>query len=157
MIARAAAATVTIVALAGCGSSTLSARALRTQASRVCITAVRRSDRIALPRSNAGGTAFLARGIAVFGPELEALRKLAPPPSLRANYRAAVADAAQQLDALIATEHDLRKGGDPVGAIRQLEGELTAINARDRDAWNAIGVPACSNLTPPLGGAERSG
>jgi len=119
MIARAAAATVTIVALAGCGSSTLSARALRTQASRVCITAVRRSDRIALPRSNAGGTAFLARGIAVFGPELEALRKLAPPPSL--------------------------------------EGELTAINARDRDAWNAIGVPACSNLTPPLGGAERSG
>jgi hypothetical protein len=139
---------VMILSLAGCGSGALSARALRTQATGLCTTAVRRSDRIAAPRSNAGGAAFLAKGIAAFRPELKALRKLAPPRGLAASYRTALEDAAQQLDALLATEHDLLGGDDPVVAIRQLEVELTAINARDRAAWRAVGAPSCSNLEP---------
>jgi hypothetical protein len=155
VIARAAAAGALIFALAGCGSSTLSARALRTQASGVCTSAVRRGARIAPPRSNSGGTAFLARGITVFRPELEALRKLAPPRGLAVAYRAALADTAQQLDALVASEADLRGGDDPVVAIRQLYDELTAIDARDREAWNAVGAPACSNLESPA--TRRSG
>ena len=148
MTARALAAILTILVLSACGAGTLSARALRMQASARCTAAVRRSDRIALPRSNAGGAAFLARGIAAFTPELTALRKLAPPRRLANAYRGAVAAARQQLDALIATEHDLRGGDDPVVAIKQLGVELTPINARDRAAWEDMGIPACSNLGP---------
>ena len=155
MIVRATAAAALILALAGCGSSTLSARALRTQASGVCASAVRRSDRIALPGSNAGGAAFLAQGIKVFGPELEKLKKLAPPRGLAGAYSTALGDAAAQLDALVATEHDLRGGDDPVVAIRELGDELTAIDARDRAAWRAVGAPTCSNLESPA--TTRSG
>ncbi|MEA2198350.1 MAG: hypothetical protein QOJ25_2401 [Solirubrobacteraceae bacterium] len=135
------------VLLAGCGSSTLSARELRRRATLVCTTAVRRSDRISLPPSNAAGAVFLARGITIFRPELTALRKLAPPRSLANAYRVALADSAQQLDALIATDHNLRNGGDPVVAIRQLDVELGPINDRDRASWRTVGAPACANLT----------
>jgi hypothetical protein len=134
------------LALSGCGSDTLSAPALRSQARLVCTTAVRRSDRIAMPGANPGGATFLAQGIAVFRPELGALRKLAPPRALASAYRAALADAAQQLDALIATDHNLRSGRDPVVAIKALDVELAAINARDAQAWRTVGVPACANL-----------
>jgi hypothetical protein len=77
-----------------------------------------------------------------------ALRKLAPPHRLAEAYRAALADANQQLDALIATDHNLQSGGDPVVAIKQLDIELAAINLRDHAAWTIVGVPACANLTP---------
>lgn len=136
------------LSLSGCGGDTLSARALRTQASLVCSAAVQRSDRIVMPGSNSGGAAFLAQGITVFRPELAALRKLVPPRRLAEAYRAALGDSAQQLDALIATNHNLQSGGDPVGAIKQLDVELGAVNARDRQAWRAVGVPACANLQP---------
>jgi hypothetical protein len=133
-------------ALAGCGRDTLTAPSLRKRATLVCAAAVRRSDRIAVPVSNAGGVGFLAEGITIFRPELAALRKLAPPPRLATPYRAALADSAQQLDALIATDHNLRNGGDPVVAIKQLDVELGPINARDRAAWREVGAPVCSNL-----------
>jgi hypothetical protein len=136
---------IVVLVLAACGSSTLTAGALRMQAGRVCRTAARRSDRIALPSSNAAGGSFLADGIAVFRPELAALRRLAPPARLAAAYRAALGDAKQQLDALIATDQNLRLGGDPVVAIKQLDVELAAINIRDREAWRTVGAPACAN------------
>jgi hypothetical protein len=152
MSARAIRITVVVVALSlclsGCGSGTLTAGELRTKATVVCRTAVRHSDRIALPSSNTAGSTFLAEGIAVFRPELVALRKLAPPHRLAEAYRAALADANQQLDALIATDHNLQSGGDPVVAIKQLDIELAAINLRDHAAWTTVGVPACANLTP---------
>jgi hypothetical protein len=148
-VTAALAASLIAFVLSACGSDTLSASALRRQASLLCNAAVRRSDRIAVPSSNAGGAAFLARGIAVFGPELKALRKLAPPRDLQNAYRLALSDSTQQLDALIATEHTLQAGRDPVVAIKQLDVELTAIDARDRASWQALGVPACTNLQPP--------
>ncbi|MDQ6806949.1 MAG: hypothetical protein M3065_18770 [Actinomycetota bacterium] len=134
------------VALSGCGSGTLTAKALRQQASLVCTTAVRHSARIAMPSSNSGGAAFLAQGIAVFRPELAALKQLEPPRRLAEAYRAALGDAKQQLDALIATDHTLGTGEDPVVAIKQLDVELAAIDVRDREAWRALGAPACANL-----------
>ncbi|HWF74824.1 MAG TPA: hypothetical protein VG186_15845 [Solirubrobacteraceae bacterium] len=148
MSRRALAAPLGILALAlcGCGSSTLTAQQLRRQASLVCSAAVERSDRIALPSSNEGGADFLDRGITVFRPELTSLRKLAPPRSLAEPYRAALADSKQQLDALIASDENLASGGDPVVAIRQLDVELEAIDARDRQAWRAVGAPVCDNL-----------
>ncbi|HEY5317531.1 MAG TPA: hypothetical protein VIJ20_06090 [Solirubrobacteraceae bacterium] len=133
------------VLVCGCGSGTLSARVLRRQASVVCTAAVRRSDRIALPGTNSGGARFLEQGIAAFRPELEKLKQLAPPHRLAGLYRAALGDSTQQLDALIATNHDLQGGDDPVIAIKQLDVELTAINARDRAAWRSLGAPACAN------------
>jgi len=152
MIGRTAPAVLIVAVIAlsgsGCGSSTLSARALRTQARRLCAAAIRRSDRIAMPGSNGGGATFLAHGITIFRSELGALRKLAPPRALVSAYRTSLGDSAQQLDALIATHHDLVHGDDPVVAIKQLEVELTAINSRDRDAWRATGVPACANQQP---------
>lgn len=152
MSARAVRIPVTVMALAaclsGCGSSALTAQQLRTQASALCRTAVRRSDRIALPSANTAGGNFLAHGIAVFRPELAALRKLVPPRRLAEPYRAALGDAKQQLDALIATDHNLSVGGDPVVGIKQLDVELAAVNLRDRQAWRAVGAPACANLAP---------
>jgi hypothetical protein len=146
-VAVALAVALVALSLGGCGSGVLSAPALRAQARLVCTTALRRSDRIAAPSSNGGGGAFLAQGIRVFRPELAALRRLTPPRSLAGDYRAALADSAQQVDALIATDHYLHAGGDPVVAIRQLDVELSAINARDRGAWRTLGVPVCANLT----------
>lgn len=144
-----AALAITTLALtvAGCGSATLTARALRTQASIVCTRAIRRSESIAPPRANTAGGVFLAKGIAIFGPELSALRRLAPPHALADAYRTALAAAKQQLDALIATEHNLRGGDDPVVAIKQLDVELTPVDARDLEAWRAVGVPDCANLS----------
>lgn len=140
--------TVLIIALllSGCGSDTLSARALRSQARVLCRAAVRRSNRIAMPSSNSGGASFLAQGIAVFRPELDALRELKPPHSLAEAYHIALSDSAQQLDALIATEHNLLSGGDPVDTMNQLDVSLAAIAARDRAAWRTVGVTACTNL-----------
>jgi hypothetical protein len=144
--ARLVAVTVGAALLAGCGSSTLTAAELRTRATRLCATAIRRSNQIPLPASTSGGSAFLSRGITIFRPELAALRKLAPPRSLAGPYRVALADAAQQLDALVATDHNLRHGDDPVVAIRELSLELAPIDARDSASWRAIGAPACANL-----------
>jgi len=143
--------TAVTLGLAGCGSNTLTAKELRSRANLVCATALRRSDRIATPKSNAGGAAFLDHGITVFGPELAALRKLVPPHSLAGTYRTALGDSTQQLDALIATDHNLGSGGDPVVAIKQLDVELNgagAIDVRDLQAWRAVGVPICANLPP---------
>jgi hypothetical protein len=148
MSKRALAAIALTLALAGCGSGTLTAKELRRQANLVCTAAVRRSDGIAVPSSNAGGAAFLDQGITVFRRELVALRKLPPPRSLAEAYRAALGDSKQQLDALIATDHNLGSGGDPVVAIRQLDVELEAIDARDLQAWRAVGAPVCANLAP---------
>ena len=145
-------AAVTALTISGCGgASTLSARELRAQAGARCESAVRRSDRIAMPRSNSGGAAFLEQGIAIFRSELAALRKLVPPRKLAGAYRIALGDSAQQLDALIATERYLHGGGDPVVAIKQLDVELGAIDARDRAAWTAVGVAVCTNLAPGTG------
>lgn len=91
---------------------------------------------------------FLEQGIAIFSPEVAALRKLAPPRELVGPYRIALSDSTQQLDALVATERVLHSGRDPIVAIKQLDVELEAIDARDRAAWKAVGVPACSNLAP---------
>ena len=145
-VARLVAVAFGAILLAGCGSSTLTASELRTRATRLCTAAVRRSNQITLPASTSGGAAFLAQGITIFGPELAGLRKLAPPRSLAGAYRVALANAAQQLDALVATNHNLRNGDDPVVAIRQLNLELAPIDARDSASWRAVGAPACANL-----------
>jgi hypothetical protein len=137
--------------LAGCGSSVLPARELRIRASRVCTAAIRRSDRIAPPRTNTGGATFLAQGIAIFRPELSALRRLSPPRTLADPYRAALTTSAHQLGALIAAQHALRSGDDPVVAIKHLELELTPINARAMAAWRAVGAPVCANSSPASG------
>lgn len=151
MISRTAtaclAAAVTAVALCGCGSDTLTPRALRTRATALCAAAIRRSGRIPAPSSNAAGANFLAQGIAIFRPELDALRKLPPPHELAEAYRVALGDSTQQLDALIAAHSDLARGQDPVLVIHQLDVELSAINTRDAGAWQAVGAPTCSNTS----------
>jgi hypothetical protein len=134
------------VALGGCGSGTLSPRVLRARATALCTTAVRRSDRIPAPSSNSRGAAFLAQGIGIFSTELNGLRRLAPPPGLAGSYRVALDAARQQLDALIAAHANLVRGADPITSVKQLDVELTAIDARDRGAWDALGAPECSNL-----------
>ena len=163
MISRTAtaclAAAMTAVALGGCGSDTLTPGALRTRATALCATAIRRSSRIPAPSSNAAGAQFLAQGIAIFGPELSALRKLPPPHELAEAYRVALGDSAQQLDALIAAHSDVVRGHDPVVVIHQLDVELSAINARDLSAWRAVGAPACSNTsaTPAVTSVQDAG
>src|SRR5205807_5685181 len=77
--ARACAVGVAAVAAAGCGSASPSQTQLRTQASAICSHANRVISRIATPPAEAGGEAFLRRGVTVLKPELQQLRQLSPP------------------------------------------------------------------------------
>src|SRR5437764_395407 len=77
-----------LVALSGCGSTTLSSGELENQATRVCALASRQTDRIRSPASPAGSEVFLRQGIAVLTPALVQLRKLHPPSDVADVYTA---------------------------------------------------------------------
>jgi hypothetical protein len=132
-------------ALVGCGSTPLSTTQLRNQATHVCIVAGKVTDRIPAPSSPAGGAAFLARGAAVLGPELQALRALKPPSDLAQVYTTSLSAFTHKLDALAATIHNLNAGGDPVIAIKTLEQRLEPIEVQENTAWQTLQIPACVN------------
>jgi iron complex transport system substrate-binding protein len=131
------------VLVAGCGSSTLTGSQLRSSAARICALAAQRTDRIGTPTLPTQETAFLRRGIAALTPELRALRRLRAPGDMTDEYRDAVAATASELARLRSAAKGLRAGNDPVVAIKTLQQQLAAPEARARSAWTTLELPAC--------------
>lgn len=144
-VAVAAFATVALIALAieSCGSSSLSAPALRRDANRLCSIARHRTGAISVPGSPGGATAFLTRGLAVLAPELAALRLLNPPSAAALIYKQALDAFASELAAMRSTLTEIGRGGDPIAAVRSLQARLDPIEIREDGAWKSLGVDAC--------------
>ena len=133
------------LALASCGSSSLSDRDLRADATQLCNVARFRTDRISAPRSPAAGLAYLRRGVSVLAPELGALRRLGPSSDLAKDYNATVAEFASTVQALRAAIAGLQRGGEPVSTYQALQRQLAPILARENEAWQGLQIPACVN------------
>jgi hypothetical protein len=129
---------------AGCGSTPPpSLIQLRVQATRICATASRQIGRIATPPSEAGGEAFLERGVAVLAPELRRLRRLTAPSEADDVYRAALSALSEQVDALRQATRALERQEDPVVAFKALQQRLGPLETQADGAWQALEVPTC--------------
>ncbi len=124
--------------LAGCGSG-LTSVPVRHRATQICQRAAGRAAAIRLPASPDGGRHFLARGIAVLGPEIRALAGLGDHGSLHAAVSAMQAEVTELRSAL----KGLRAGNDPVVAIKTLQQHLVGPERRANTAWRTLRVPAC--------------
>ena len=133
------------LAAAGCGgSSSMSARQLRTGAARVCTVATQRLNAIPTPQVPSQGAPFLRRGIAALRPELTALSVLHPTGEPAVPFRKAVSATEQELKVLQSSLKGLKAGNDPIVAIKTLETQLAPLEAQASAAWRALGVPACA-------------
>jgi len=138
-------ASLAALALCGCGRSSLSSAQLRQDATRICATARRQTDRIATPTSPAQSAQFLAQGAAALRPELKALAALRPPSDLARVYAAALSASSAELIALSATARHVDVGDDPVSAISSLAHRLGPMESRANAAWHSLAIPACVN------------
>ncbi len=137
-----------VLALVGCGGSadnSLSARDLRTQATRICTIAHRQTDRIVAPATPAAAAPFLAKGIAILAPELRALQRLRASSDLRQVYMTAINAFAQKLAALRAAAAALAGVGDPIATMKALQQQLAPLEGQEDGAWQALEIPACLN------------
>jgi hypothetical protein len=136
-------ASLAALSLCACGSSSLSLKQLRAQASRPCTIATRELGRIPTPTSPKGEAEFLKRGVATLAPELRALHRLRPPDDLDHDFANALDASAQELAELRQSAHRLATGGDPVVSIKTLELRLAPLEAKTNSAWTKLGIPAC--------------
>ncbi len=134
---------ITAATIAGCGSSTLSDHDLRAEAAGICKGASLRLNRGSQPSTATAALPFLRRGLAVLGPELAALRRLAPGTDLSATYHATVANFGAAVQRVRGTIAVLTSGGDPVSSFTTLEHELTSIVAGENAGWRRLQIPAC--------------
>ncbi len=141
--AGAAAAVAVAMAIAGCGSSALSDKQLRVDATRVCTITRTRTNQIAVPGSPTGGERFLHGGTAALRPELRALRALAPPSSAAGTYDSALSALAVQLETLEAAAASLHNGADPLRVFPAVARKLAALEVRANGAWTSLQIPAC--------------
>ncbi len=137
--------TAVSVALAGCGTTSLSAAQLRTRATRICAAAELRTDRIATPARLNQSARFLRLGVAALAPEVTALGQLRPPRDLVGRYRQALAAGDGELRALRFSLRGLKAGDDPVVAIKTLQQQLAVLEAPGNRSWSFLGVPACAS------------
>ena len=136
---------VVALALAGCGTSSLSADQLRNFATRACDLSRQRTDEIPTPSTPTEGASFLSRGIAALAPEQTTLESLHPPGNLATDYHAAVQASAQELTALRTTLAGLKAGDDPVVAVEGLQHRLAPLEQRADSAWRSLDLPACAD------------
>src|SRR5438270_11021199 len=114
------AALVAAGAIAGCGGSSPSDRQLQSQATRLCSLASAQTGRIATPATPAASIRFLDRGVTALRPELAELQRLHPPGDVADVYSATVKTLSQKLSYMEDTVRRMRRGADPVGALRAL-------------------------------------
>jgi hypothetical protein len=138
------AAAATAIALSGCGTSALSTPVLRTRATRICRLASTREQRIPTPTAPAGGAAFLSDGALVLRRELRSLRGLDAGGRATAPYARALRDLAAERSQLEASAERLAHDADPVAEIRALQTQLAALESDADDAWQRLGIPACT-------------
>jgi hypothetical protein len=134
------------LATAGCGgSSSMSARQLRTDAGRVCTVATQRLNAIPTPQVPSDGSSFLRRGTAALKPEISALAALHPTGEMATHLRQAQMATEQELKVLQSTLKGLRAGNDPIVAFKTLQTQLAPLEKQAGAAWRALGVPACTD------------
>jgi hypothetical protein len=134
------------LALAGCGSSTLSSGQLHHRAAKICASAQQRSESVPAPSEPGDASRFLRRGIAALAPQVTALHRLKPPSELAGDYDAALRASDRELSLLRSTLHALHAGEDPVTAIKGLQRELDRTEDAAAGAWRAVGVAACTKV-----------
>jgi hypothetical protein len=144
-VLRALAVGAVALAVVGCGAPSATLVSLRTQAARACERAQARGAAVKPPAVPAQTAAFLRRGIAAFGPELTGLRALRVPREQSSTYSAALGSLARELTILSGTANDLKRGADPLTAIKGLQQKLAPVEAAADAAWRTLGVPACVN------------
>ena len=134
------------IAIAGCGSSSLTDSQLRKRAARICAGAGRRTAAIAAPTDPAQEASFLKQGIAVYAPILKALGRLDPSDDLAGDYHRALRQSTAELAALRSSLTGLRHDNDAVVAIKTLQQRLGPVETRATAAWQALELPACRKL-----------
>jgi hypothetical protein len=148
---RRASAPIVALALAlgagGCGGGapSLSARQLRTGASRTCTVTTQRLNLIPTPELPSEGAGFLRRGIAALAPEVAALAALHPEGEMGVHFRRAQTATEQELKALRSTLTGLKAGNDPIVAIKTLQAQLAPLEKQASGAWQALRIPACAD------------
>jgi hypothetical protein len=145
LAAAVAAVVVLALALGSCGKDALSAPALRSDATRVCMNAKRRMNAIAVPRSAKTAEAFLTRGVAALEPELATLRQLDPPGAAVSTYKRALDALSDELASLRSAAAQIDQGGDPIATFRTLQAQLGPIEARADTAFRTLQIDACTS------------
>ena len=136
---------VLALAATGCGgSSSMSARALRTDASRVCATATQQLNAIPTPQVPSQGASFLRRGIAALRLELAGLSSLRPRGELGVHFGQARDATEQELQVLRSSLKGLQAGNDPIVAFKTLQTQLAPLETQAGAAWRAVGAPVCA-------------
>ena len=141
--AAAASAAALCLVLMGCGSSALSDRQLRADATRICTITRARTNRIAVPSSPAGGERFLRRGIAALRPEIAGLRVLSAPSALGNTYGRALDALTFELAEIEVAVARLHQGADPIQIFRILASRMAALETQANGAWTSLQIPAC--------------
>ncbi len=138
-VTRASLGALSVAALTGCGSSSLSSAQIRSRATKICTATAGRTGKISTPTSPAEAVTFLDRGIAAIGQEVVQLRAM----HVSATAQTAVDGTAAELAALRFTLKGMRADNDPVVEIKTLQARLRPIERRTNDAWRSLDVPAC--------------
>ena len=134
----------TAIVAAGCGSAPPpSLVQLRAKGPRICAAASGRLRRIPTPSTEVGGETFLARAIAVLGPELRELRRSSAPGDGADVYRAALGAITGELRALRGAVRALDRQQDPVIAFKTLQQRLGPLERQADGAWQALQMSAC--------------
>ena len=118
---------------------------LRSDATRICTTTTRQTDRIPTPTSPGGATSFLRRGEAAITTEVKQLGTLRPPANVAAVYASALRASGAELRSFRRTVDQLNRGRDPATAIKSLQRGLAPLEARANTAWHTLGTSACLN------------
>ncbi len=129
--------------VAGCGSSTLSTRDLRTAASTICRSASTSLARVGDPASPAQAGRFLQRGVLILTPELAQLRTLHASGRAGQELDAAVQAFERKLTQVQDAERALGGGEDPLIAFRTLQQQIAPTVAEENRHWQALGIPDC--------------
>jgi len=137
------AAALSLLALAACGSDSLSADQLRSQAGAICARATRALDRIPMPGAPDQAGRFLAEGLAHLRPAAAQLGALKAPPELRGQYDRAARLAGEEVALLARHDRAVTGGEDPADAFRQLAAALQPLTTEENAYWRALQIPAC--------------
>lgn len=137
------AAALSLLALAACGSDSLSADQLRSQAGAICARATQALDRIPMPGAPEQAGRFLAEGLAHLRPAAAQLEALKAPQELRGQYDRAARLAGEEVALLARHDRAVAGGEDPADAFRQLAAALQPLTTEENAYWRALQIPAC--------------
>jgi hypothetical protein len=132
------------LALGACGSDSLTAGELRTQASAICARSAAAAERVALPAGEDGGGRFLRDGLRRLQASLAQLEALKPPSELRDSYEQALHVRRREIALIARGERTIARGEDAVATFRSLQTALAPLESLEGATWRALQVAACA-------------